>query len=639
MSGRVGDSASDEAPVELARPASSRQAGDSGSGPAAPGARRVAALYAALVVIVPPLWLVWPWLLDGSTYGFHDWDVMSSHRFLAVEALRRYGELPAWNPYACGGFPAWGYVEGATIVVSPWLPLYLGLDLRWALRLEVLGMCIVGAAGSYALAGRYADSLAARALVVALFAVNGRFGLQAASGHAWHLAYAILPWCWLYVERALSDERRPSDLLSAAAGFAWLVYAGGIYPLPHTVLVVGFVCAARSLSTRSLRPIGVLAGVGALAVAWSAPKLLPMLATFRRAPRLVDSTETLSVEALWILLSSRAQAFYDRPAAVSPYGWHEWGMYVAAPGAVLLALGWAVSLWRREREDLELAVLGALLVVLGFGAFHPLAPWSLLHEHLPVFRSQHVPSRFLYPAALVLALCAARLVDRLLRRLGRSRGWAEPAAATLVFALALEVAGVAQKPMRDAMWMRAPEPIARREQFVHRRSPPLQYVVRDWAGPLYLAMRSNQGVLDCYGTPPFEGRGALALEDPRYRGEVQVRTPSGLAEGASATLVRWSHARAEVRIDGAPAGARLVYNMNAEPGWTAELDEGSGPRRAEPSSDRDRVAVGLPEGSSTVRLRYRPPGLGLGLALAALGALGAFAWWWRSRRAELEVRG
>jgi hypothetical protein len=629
VSGRVGDSANGGAADEVGEGAVGSGARASGPPPDSTRGRRVASLVWALVVFVPPMVLVWPWLVDASTYGFHDWDVMTSHRFLAVEALRRFGELPAWNPYACGGFPAWGYVEGATIVVSPWLPLYLGLDVRWALRLEVLGMAIVGSAGSYALAGHFARSFAARALVVALFAVNGRFGLQAASGHAWHLAYALLPWCWLYVERALSAERRPSDLLYASAGFAWIVYAGGIYPLPHAALVIGVVCTLRALRTRSFEPIGVLAAVGALAVAWSAPKLLPMLATFRRAPRLVDSTETLSLEALWVLLSSRAQAFYDRPAAVSPYGWHEWGMYVSIPGALLLGLGWLASGWRRKGRDLELACLGALLVVLGFGAFHPLAPWSLLHEHVPVFRSQHVPSRFLYPAALVLALCAARLVDGALRHVGRRHRWAGPLALALVFGLALDVASVAQKPMRDAMWMRAPEPIDRREHFAHRRQPPLHYVVRDWAGPLYLAMRSNQGVLDCYGTPPFEGRGALALEDPRYRGEVQVRAGSALAEGASARLERWSHASAEVHVDGAPPGARLVYNMNADPGWTAELDAGTGSRQIEVMRDRDRVAVRLPEGSSTIVLRYRPPGLGWGLVLFGLGTLGAFTWWWR----------
>ena len=62
-------------------------------------------------------------------------------------SLLRYHELPGWNPYACGGYPAWGYIEGGTILVSPFLPAYLALPLALALRVEVLGSGLLGAAG------------------------------------------------------------------------------------------------------------------------------------------------------------------------------------------------------------------------------------------------------------------------------------------------------------------------------------------------------------------------------------------------------------------------------------------------------------------------------------------------------------
>ena len=63
--------------------------------------------------------LLWPILSDASTYGWNDWDASAAYRYIAVDSLARYREFPAWNPYACGGFPAWAYVEGATNVVSP----------------------------------------------------------------------------------------------------------------------------------------------------------------------------------------------------------------------------------------------------------------------------------------------------------------------------------------------------------------------------------------------------------------------------------------------------------------------------------------------------------------------------------------
>jgi hypothetical protein len=122
----------------------------------------LALLFAVLTVVAPSFVVVGPWLADTSTFGFHDWDVQTSHRFLAVRSILEHGELPAWNPYACGGFPGWGYVESGTIVVSPWLPLYLFGDIRVALRVEVLGMALLGAWGTYLAAGRFTNSRSSR---------------------------------------------------------------------------------------------------------------------------------------------------------------------------------------------------------------------------------------------------------------------------------------------------------------------------------------------------------------------------------------------------------------------------------------------------------------------------------------------
>lgn len=583
--------------------------------------RLVAALIAALTVLVPPFVVVGPWLADTSTFGFHDWDVQTSHRYLAVQSILKYGELPGWNPYACGGFPAWSYVESGTIVVSPWLPFYLLADIRLALRVEVLGMALLGSLGTYLAASRFTASQAARALVVALFAVNGRWALQAAAGHTWHLAYAIMPWALWAFERARAPEGRGRDVFALGVAFAMLVYAGGIYPLPHTVLFLGLWAGALVVTERSLRPALVLAIGGAVGLGLSAPKLLPMLATFERAPRLIESTESLSLGAFFTLLTSREQAFYDRPADVDPYGWHEWGMYISLPGAALLGL--SVLLVRGKREA-ALTLIGVLFILLGFGAFHPSAPWTLLHEHAPVFRSQHVPSRFLYPAVLILGLVAAVGLGRLIEQVSKRVMAADAVVASLVLALAIDVASVAKVPMKDAMWMVAPSTIPRDRPFRHEKKPPFHYLRRDWAGPMYLAMLGNTGVLECYGTPPFEERGAVSHKDRRYRGEAFFQDE----KHGSAKIVGWTPGSADIEVEGVTDDARLGYNMNFDAGWSATVDG-----LPEPVvSSGNRVAVRVPAGAREVHLRYTPPRLWAGIAVFAFTALSiaGYAFWRRS---------
>jgi hypothetical protein len=561
----------------------------------------VSAIVAMIAVVVVP------WLKDLSTFGFHDWDAQTSHRYLTVASLLRYHEFPGWNPYACGGFPAWGYVEADTILVSPFLPFYLVLPMSWALRVEVIGMAALSAAGAWAAASRYTSSRAACALVAVLWAVNGRWALQAAAGHTWHLAYAFMPWCLFFFERARSPERRLFDVAGGGVAIAMLVYAGGIYPLPHTVLFLGLFAILLAILERSPRPLVTLAILGALGVALAAPKLFPLLDGFRKAPRLIESTETLDPGALVAILTSRDQGFGSRPARVTPYGWHEWGMYIGTAGALLCLLA---LIFVQGRREAALKAVGVTFLVLGFGAFHAEAPWTLLHKYAPVFRSQHVPSRFLYGAVLAFALVAAAGIGRFVEKRRARLPWLDAALAGLVCVLAMDIAVVAQKPMASAMWMVPPDRIPNDRAFHFEQEPPFHYKRRDWAGPMYLAMLGNTGVINCYGTPPFDRKGARPVGAPDYRGEVYLQ---GSQQG-SAKIVTWSPNRVVVDVEGADAGALLVYNMNFDEGWRAD----AGPVVAH----KNAVATRLPGGSTRVTFSYRPPYLWAGVLVCAL-AVGA----------------
>jgi hypothetical protein len=585
--------------------------------------RAAAALIACAAMLTPIAFALGPWFRETRTFGFHDWDVQAAHRYLVLLSLLRYHEFPSWNPFACGGFPAWGYVEADTIVVSPFLPAYLVFPLALALRIEVLGMAVIGSLGAYAAASRFTTSHAARALAVVIGAVNGRWALQTAAGHTWHLAYAWLPWCLFFYERArviepgASDARRVLDYALGGGCIAMLVYSGGIYPLPHTVLVLGLYALLLAGFERSARPLVVLAILGLLGIGLAAPKLLPLIDGFGKAPRLIESTESLDLGAFWAMLSSPDQAFSSRPARVSPYGWHEWGIYIGAISAAALLLGVVFVQGRREAA---LKGIGVVLVALGFGAFHAEAPWTLLHRYAPVFRSQHVPSRFLYPALLILGLVAAAGLGRVIARRARGAPWLDAAAGLLVLGLAADVGFVARKPMEQAMWMVPPDGIPQGRPFHFEAEPPFQYKKRDWAGPMYLAMLGNTGIINCYGTPPFDRKGALATRDPRFRGEVHVEG------GGSAKIATWSPNRVVIDVTDASPSSRLVYNMNYDEGWSAD----TGP--AEPFENA--VSTRLRGGSEQVTLRYRPPFLGAGLLLGALTLAGLVVVYRRARREE-----
>lgn len=558
------------------------------------------------MLIAQVLWVTAPLLNEWQSWGGHDWDQMAGHRLLMVRSLLEYGQFPFWNPYGCGGHPSWSGVESGTAVVSPFFPIYLLFPIPVGLRLEVLGTALLSMAGTWLLAGRFTRSPAARAFVCAVFVVNGRFALQAAVGHTWHLYYAWLPWALFFFDRAWqATERRVTwrEVTLGGVVIALMVYHGAVYPLPHAALALTVYGVAVALALRTWRPLAVGLAMGLAGAGLSAPKLLPMVDTLRRYPRLVSSTEIIDLQLLWAGLTLRDQSAGIRPVPVPAWGWHEYGAYIGWAACAGLLVGVIGARGLRERA---LKWLAAVLLVLSLGAFHEYAPWSLLHEYVPIFMSQHVPSRWLYPALLVFGLLTAAWAERWLARSSR-RGWLELASLIVVSVIAADIALEAQGPLRGGFWMQMPS-VTRHGQPYHqlRRAPrELRYRRDDYAPPSVPAILANVGVIECVSFPGLnvwaknadgiiEGLGAIGRDEAGYRGEVYLESSRG-----EALLRRWTPNAVEIGLVGLTAPDRLVLNQNYDPGWSAD--------GAPTESWQDKVSVRVAPGRASVTFRYRPP--------------------------------
>jgi hypothetical protein len=278
------------------------------------------------------------------------------------------------------------------------------------------------------------------------------------------------------------------------------------------------------------------------------------------------------------------------------------------------------------RRVLALLLLGVGALVLGFGAFHPLAPWTLLHRIGP-FRSQHVPTRWLYPAVLLLAVASAGCLGPMLERL-RQRRNLELLLLGGCLLLAVDIGRQASVPMEHAFWMRAPRtaeaPTFQQFERVPRR---LQYVRRDYAPEAVPAILAGSGVLECnlhaslsiYAPRTANGRpagmGARGLGASDYRGEVFTRSGAGRAR-----IVSFSPNEVVVELSDAKVGDRLIYNQNFDPGWSVD----GRPARA----DRDAISTTITAPNGRLTFRFWPRGLTLGLVVLVLtlGGVALLAW-------------
>lgn len=583
----------------------------------APGRLSVAA---ASLVLGAYFVMLWPMLADLSTYGFHDWDAHSAYRYITTLSLLQYGEGPWWHPWLCGGVPAWGTVEGATNLVSPYLPLYLLADLRSAIRVEVVGDGLLGIAGAWCLARCFTSSRVLAASVAALYVLNGRWALQAAVGHTWHLQYALLPWVFYCIERWRREDTGSARgrltsgfVFGAGALMAYMVYAGAIYPLPHTLLFAAVYVAVLGVAERRWLPLVQLAVAGVCAFGLAAPKLFAVADTMRQTPRLIESNEQIGLRELLVMLTEPEQRYGAFPVHVPAYNWHEWGLYVGVGGVLLACTG----LFARSARGTALKLCGALALLLGFGAFHEYAPWTLLHR-LPVFSSQHVPSRFHYPMLLFFGLAALDTLEPLVKKYLSARPAREALLLAVLALFLVDLVRVNQVPFTQAFWMRAPRDIFPLELFEHQTNAPVNYVRPDWAAPMLLAMFANSGVIRCYGADPQLVIGAIAADAPGYRGRAYVADGPGRAE-----VVEWSPNRAVVRVRGARPGALVVYNMNADPSWSAD--------GAPATALNGAVAARLAPGRDQLVFSYFPRSMKLALPLFAV-TLGLMIWSRRRRR-------
>jgi hypothetical protein len=606
----------------------------------------VSGVLAALVVLAMVAFVLKPLLADPHGYGRHDWDQMESHRYLVKKTILRFHELPFWNPYACGGHPAWAGLESDSVVVAPWLPAYLLLSLPVALRVEIVVSALWGAMGAWLLASRFTRSFAACAFVAVVFAVNGRWTLQLTAGHAWHMVYAWMPWALFFFDRAVGAQPalgppRMGSAVWTGVCLAMMVYTGGIYPLPQTAVVLGAYAVLVAIATRSTRPLLALAVSGAVSIGLSAPKLLPTLEVMRRYGRAIDSPESLTPEQLAELLTDRVQGFTTAHAGIADYTWHEVGMYLGWVAVVAIGVGIVAG---RGVRVTALKAIGLVFLAFGVGSFSPYAPWALAH-HLPVFSSQHVPYRWLYPAALLLACVAVAAFEQGMVRVGRARAVLEVIALLAVAWIARDIGTVARFPFEDHLHDAPPgNPESVGPFHTETKLPKeLEYQNTEWAPTELSAEIANVGVIECntfhglnnFGglssvVPGYDGRptglGARGVGETEYHGEAYLVDGVG-----TATIAVWSPNAVEVRVEGATPGQQVVVNQNWDPGWRVD---------GAPALDyQNTVAARVYSPTQTFHFRYRPPMWwpGCALFLATLAAL--FFARWASRRRRINAPG
>ena len=470
-------------------------------------AARVARWLSWAAVLVPLLIVASPWLAETTTYGLQDWDFQTSTRYLTKLSLLSYGQAPLWNPYACGGFPAWGYVEAGTTVVSPWFVPYLVLPMRAALRVEVIGS---GASrSSRGVQGCRSVHAELRRASRGVGVAGGQRTMGAPDGSRPHLAPPLRVDSVVHLlptrrrrfrRRSFRQHLRPRSVLRPAG------LRGRHLPAPP--------CRARP--RRRLPPQASSRSPGAVAgrrsrgwrclasSAWrSASKLLPMLHEFARQSadhrlthEIVEPRDALACSLHRGSSSLRRSA---RPPGLTDGD--EYGMYIGVAGVAALCSG-IVLVWGAARERAQARWSRCSSSRSASGPPTPRRRGHCCTRTRPSSRRSTSPRASSTRRFCFLGLVAAVGAGRVVR--GRDRVDARVLSAAVLL-MAADIAWVARTPMGESVHAaQGASSYRRRGHHDFHHDPGLAVPL---LGPPTSRCRPTSrcsatgGVIDCYGVP------------------------------------------------------------------------------------------------------------------------------------------
>lgn len=310
------------------------------------------------------------------------------------------GYMGLWDPYLCGGTPLLANAESAQL--DPLFLFVLAFGPNLGLRLSVTFMLAMGFAGACLLARMFMSSDRLAALFAGgIFSFSGFQMLGFSQGAFAWLPIGWIPFAILFYLLAL---RRWQWSLLAAPVIALLFFGGGIHMSAWAVITLTILAIVLTFAYRNARPLATLALIGAIALGFSAIKLVPAL-------ELQSETTIARPPAFVPPISWLPKMFIDRNQLKTPpwfyepandyFRWYDFGSYIGVIPVLLLAA--TLFFIRRRPLAISLWILLLVLLLMTFG--YP--PWTWLIRSHTLSEILRNPQRVRAVAVLAIGLLAS----------------------------------------------------------------------------------------------------------------------------------------------------------------------------------------------------------------------------------------
>jgi hypothetical protein len=570
---------------------------------------------------------------------------MDDHQFYSWETsdrttLLHYHQLPAWNPFWCGGTV--GIAAPEDPFLGPDFLLRLLFGVPHGRRLAIVLLVVLGFEGMYRLCRRLDSSAVGAAFAALVYGTCDRFVSFIHDGWVNFMGFELIPFVlYFLVDGTLgltdgtaaranetttpaerSERIRRARLLG---GFfvAWIVLSAGTYPTPYAMISVGYVTAALSIYgffrarggaleeeeatsqwRRILRapwlvPWITAATIGLVALGLCVGKMLPTLSFLRQFPRVFNPIETHAASEMFV-------EFWSRYSVV-----------------LVLALLAVVT------ADLAAGIFfgGALLFfALAMGDFGDTSPFHIL-KSLPIFGQLRFPDRFMVGVLLFSAVAASRGITRVEDALPAAvkRAW------ELFFSWRKRFWGGKEAPYPPEMgWIivgvaaflaysRVAYPFAEAILTGVRIRPGAMYVQegpRGYDGPfrqsrgnrrdVHLFTTANLGSIYCVAGNPLP-------ESALLRGDLAQEEYPQDPSKATVKRLSWTPNKITLDVD-AKEPTTVLVNQNWAPAWRVSVGS---------VKNVDKLlGIAVPAGKNVIELEYKDRFLDFCLFVSLVSLLG-----------------
>ncbi|MBU90226.1 hypothetical protein CMO94_01685 [Candidatus Woesearchaeota archaeon] len=201
------------------------------------------------------------------------------------ENIRKYlhesGAFPLWTPYFYSGQQFMAIPEHYLFDLN-FLYIFLFNNVSLSMNLAAISYFFLAGLGMYLLAYELLKKQNAAFIAALIFMFNSLMQKFIFHGHLNILeSYALIPFVFLFVYRALHRKSWINNAILAAVFFSMMIYAGGIIFFLYTGLISGLYMAWNLVSSNFkkiiIKTLLISVVIGILVLGLSALKLLPVL--------------------------------------------------------------------------------------------------------------------------------------------------------------------------------------------------------------------------------------------------------------------------------------------------------------------------------------------------------------------------